>query len=329
MIPDDIWESLRLDRETVRERARFYASYAAASGHFVEIDPDAYEQLEGDRSGVSAFGENFDSPEGMPRVEPVTIPKAPWQYAAERADSFRHAATAALLLDVHEGKERIADAAREYGSVAGDYSNFLGAMADPRTAQTEALMAGETFRAAHGTGPEGSGLIAAVPPSQSLYLLLLIGSSPQVAGEFNYLLRAASTASPGHSSVPFGTAGTPLADWWLLAVALCAAPREVDRREVASRLRALAGPHGEQLRLAKIDTFHWSRLLSRVDLVDLDLAGAVQLANRRFVGDEQEPFTLEELAGDLTELARVSLAVGIQLWEDDGTEEPTRIRERA
>jgi hypothetical protein len=81
---------------------------------------------------------------------------------------------------------------------------------------------------------------------------------------------------------------------------------------VRARLAALAGRHGEQLRQAQWNGHQWRAARASVDLVDLDVAGAVCLASRRLAAEGQEPLTVDEFAG-LSDLAFVSVVVGLEM----------------
>jgi hypothetical protein len=319
VIPDDLRESLRLDQEALRVHADFYKSYAEASAQFPEIDPSGYEGAEGRGEGISRYPEGAEG-DGVDReaMVPRRVEREEWVAEGERADALREAAASMLLVDPQQGKKLLIESALRYGQQSRAYSMFLLAIADPRNAESQSQGAAQLLGIDY--DPKARRFVdAARSGVRDLYLLLTISADQGAVQRSWEMIDLVREGPPSRSLIPFGIAGSPLADWWALAIALCAPPGEVDREELIRHFERLARPRGVQLRAAQRDTYHWHGLYGRADLVDLDLAGAVQIANLRLAADDRRlPLIREDFGEDLPPLAQVSLAVGIDLGRDEG-----------
>lgn len=321
MIEEKFWSSLDLEKAAVRRRAEFYENYAVAADRFLEIDPDGYEGADGSPVGLTPFSD--DPPDGGASgrepdgPEPVWAPREPWASQAERADALREAAIATLLLDSDRGRALLARSADIYTGSAPAYAMFLGAVARPQTLGVRSREAGQIVVEAFPGGDQAPALGTDGSSARLLHALLLVGATEETSRELPTVVERAAQSVAMQSGIPFGTAGSPLSDWWNLAIEICAPGERLDKGQIVTRFDKLARPHGEQLRVAQFDTYHWTRLYGRVDLVDLDLACAVALTNRRLAEEERSPITLKSFSGDLPRLAQVSLAVGIELGEPE------------
>jgi hypothetical protein len=323
-IPERFWRELELQPDALRRRADFYRDYAAAAETTPEIDALQFESFDGSDNGVIPF---FDRSEGEagPDPDPFLPPWAarePWIAMAERADALRQATLAMLLASPDRAQELMFETAGLYEESAPVYAMFLEGAINAEGLLDQSWTAGIMLN--EGLSYRRDGVSADVTsPARIIHLLLLIGASEAASSEFEEAVRNASAPLDAQLRKPFGTAGSPLSAWLALALALCVRSESLVPSRLAERLVALARPHGDQLAVAKRDTHHWQGLHFRVDLVDLDLAIAVQLVNRRLLAAGQDELGLEDFraraddSDGLTLLAQISLMVGIELGEDE------------
>jgi hypothetical protein len=329
MIPDRLWSSLDLDTDVLRRRAEFLAGYAEVAAEFPEIDPAAYEYSSGDESRVGIFPEEGPEGDGLDS-RPIRVKQQQWLIDIERADALREAAESMLLLDLKEGARLLEGSSLYFTRWCPAYGDFLGTVAAPDTAEDRVLSAMHALSSTH---KERRERFAPVPPTgpRAVYLLMTIGGFPGAVREAQPPIKEMRSSASARSQIPFGTSRSPLADWWALAMMLGSGPKEIQRERIVSQLELLARPHGEQMRVAQFDRYHWRRLRGRVDLVDLEVAGVVSIVSRRLAAEGSGPLSLEDFEADLPPLAQVSLAVGIDLGEGElgpgtGSRKPFNVR---
>ncbi|WP_345567168.1 hypothetical protein [Nonomuraea rosea] len=261
-------------------------------------------------------------------------PRSTWARVAENADTWRQCAIVRLPYDIQAGKSALLEAASSYQQLGLPFGSFLRVAA---TGSWEA--AGEAgsrlrFLLLSGrdseNGEEEAGWsqnvellgwrIALQAPAQQISLLFAAVSDPSVLARHNWLFDALAAASQAADSAPVGTTAQPMALWWNAGRRLAELTMGVRqaRTELRSLVADLAVVHGRQLAHAQLDGYHWPMARARIDLVDLDLAGLVAISARVLRRRAMQEWSLAEDFVNLPPLARVSLAIGIQLSKDDG-----------
>jgi len=360
MLPPALGEALDLDAVPLAERASFFSWYArreddgpgsldlielAERGPFGsallipygEVDPVGAGTPAGDGEGTAdpigagtPAGDGEDTAAraaleaalqqlGPPRAVPA------WVRMAETADAWREAAIARLLISVDEGRDALELAASAYHALGLPYGWYLDTVAGRgRGREAASRLADLLFLPP--AGPDDDGLIGELAalraPAQQVYTLLAAVSEASVAREYDSVLRELAGAPQARGVAPVGSTAQAVGDWWAIGLALVDVHRRrVDARaEIVERLVPLARAHGDQLRRAQWDRYHWRSARPGVDLVDVDLAGAVCLADRAVTAAELGALVLGDFAG-LPPLAAVSVAVGLQLSRGEGDDD--------
>ncbi|AEK44414.1 hypothetical protein [Amycolatopsis mediterranei] len=333
-LTDEQWDALGLDRVVVRDRAEFFIGYAGSEAPLFDVDGviDAFRDGPlGDETDqkVAKFTDTDDAgPAGLLRrrmAEAAGRPgRRPWARTAERADALRHAAQAALLGDTREGRNLLLQSASLYRELGLPFGDFLSAAAvGPGDAAFEAAGQLRSIIFGSETAPEArrvdEGYFSLprrlLAPAQQIAVLFTALSSADGVDGFGIgidLLRRASQATQATS---VGVTGRPVALWWECGVRLAELTygRPSARDDLRTTIAELATAHGQALRTAQFDRYHWPRALSKMDLVDLDLTGLTAISNRvlRQLGEPE--WSMFEDFRDLTPLSQVSVQVGIRL----------------
>jgi hypothetical protein len=355
MLTPALWDALGLDPEVLERRGSFFSMYVESLTQVLdpEVDDlirraelgglrrDGDGEVEGDAPLTWLEAPQLDDgePGGFSAERPLDSRSAMGH--AVQADALREAALATLPLDVQRGLYLLRESGHAYADAEMPYAQFLTALADP--GEENADMAAQTLARAW---PEPSGLewmarmerplddpdfspadyqpplldgltTAARDPAQQLYLALAACQTPRSARERGELLGRVYAQPLGRSTIPFGTTGIALTDWWRLVSEMSALGRagEEAREGLRARLRFFAVEHGRQLAYAQ-RTAGWSEGRAPVDIVDLDVAGATCLAVRLMRPAGLRPLDEDDFA-DLDPLAIVSLAIGLSIARGD------------
>jgi hypothetical protein len=335
MIPRGLWRELGVEEQAVRQRARFFAGFAGAMHEPPRPEARQLARLSKDEDSIRPGLEAFDEPPGLedddPRLDdsPDGGDRPQWMRLGAEADALRQAAIATLLVDARDGLALLIDAGRRYAEVNRPYGMFLLATAGSRRTGVRAentrnrVVNSAAEMLARSLQMEGGATDEPLTSAQQVYLMLVLATQPEL-GAARELLGALREQPGQHSAVPFATSTETVADWWALATDLINEERRGHSRRAALRDRfaSLSLPHGREIERSKMDTYHWRTLSSSVDVVNLDLACAICIANRRLTA-ELAPFSREEF-GDVPPLARISLQVGVEMSGPDD-EEPFRV----
>ena len=333
MLSDDLWEELGLEPDVLRQRAWFFSAYAGAVAEHPRLDVDARADSapltpRGDAPRLVAFGDM--PPEEGARVshDAPLVAQSPWMERAEMADAWREAALAALPVEIPEGMDYLTKAGYAYLAAGSPYGLFLRVVTDESYSEA-AWVAAEYLHSSIPSSPEAaSGGSREEPlgsatrvPAQQLALLFAAASNIAVAQEYRRFGERLLEAPQAKSSTSFGSTGVALGEWWGLGVDLFMVDGHGAgrRSRLRDRMAHLGTIHGEMLERARWDRFHWRTARARVDLLDLDLATIVCLADRRLRAEGDVPLSARDFA-DIAPLARVSLEIGIQMAA--GNDEP-------
>jgi hypothetical protein len=354
MLPDALWEALRLEPRTLQRRADFFLAYAESLTQI--LDPDLDDLIEraevGDwheAVGLIWLGFEAEGDEDPDDVGIELIRREPSGFdVAVRADALREAALAEIAIDAQRGLEFLHQSGKAYEAAGIPYGLFLRALVDP--AGDAPTVAGSTLTRAWSppdadgesayaddrpedrVGPPLDGIAAvARDPAQQLYLALATRQDPGLDDQYRRLFNIFAEQPQAQSSVAVGTTGLPLSEWWGLVWELSSFEyaSEQTRADVEARLRGFAIEHGRQLSRAQ-RTAQWHEGRAGVDIVDLDVAAATCLASRRMRVAGVPPLTDDDFA-DVDPLAMVSLSVGLAMARNDedsagaGTYEPTSL----
>jgi hypothetical protein len=155
-------------------------------------------------------------------------------------------------------------------------------------------------------------------PTQQISLLLTAAADQELVEQNGRLFDRLRDVPQATGITPVGTTAQPIALWWMAGLGLAALSRgDGDARAgVRDQIAELAQAHGRQLRYAQLDSYHWSRAQTDVDLVDLHLCGLVALTDRALRNSRLEAWNEEEFRSALPPLARVSLNLGLELARD-------------
>ncbi|BCJ48815.1 hypothetical protein Asp14428_02900 [Actinoplanes sp. NBRC 14428] len=233
------------------------------------------------------------------------VPREPWVRPSEIADSLRCAAIAGLLLDTRAGRADLVAAGHAYHGVGLPFGDFL-LVAGTGSGEVSARAAGRIEAMLSGEEPEEDA-------AQLRYLLLAAAPDAPALGP------AWERAARRYGPLLAGSASQPFATWWQMGSLLSRLEPgdEETRSELAGTIVRVAEAHGQQLEFAMTDRYHWSTGHSRVDLVDLDLAGTVAISVRTMAARGIRPWHLGEEFTGLRPAARVSIVIGLQLGGDD------------
>jgi hypothetical protein len=320
-LPDRLWEVLRLDPRVVAERAAFHRAYA-----YLEEPPfDPQAVVEMMRHGSPpGFGErvvDLLADEGRELAAYLSEhypsrPRPPWVAAAEAADALRRAAVADLLLDTRAGKGGLIEAGRHYQEAGLPFGDFLlvaaGRGDEVVFPRPEDRLDSPQWRYSR---PEDR-----LDPAQWRYHLLAEALLEDHLGQRDGELTATQ------ASVAVGATSLPLLTWLRIAGLTHAldADHHETRQLLAATLGEVALAHGRQLEFAMADRYQWDGGRWNVDLVDLDLAGALAISARVMRTRDMRRWNLDRDFPGLPPTAQISVLIGLQLAEDD--EDPDTLR---
>lgn len=340
MLSERFWQALRLDPAEVEQRARFFEAFAKLMADPASPQPSQLAELSrfaDPKPGLESFGDPPGSGD-EPRFEEAEreLPAAgrpAWERTGFVADSLRQAAISMLLVDTRRGLDLLAAAGEQYMGANRAFGTLLQAVTAPSPISAE--MAVDTLRAQY-YRPRARRRDRPEPIDQAEEIHLALAAS-SIPGMVEDELLGGFRRRPGaRSPTPFGTGAAAVFEWWefssnLLAGAL-RVPRRTGQRWLGAELVRLARGNGRQLAAAQLDAHHWRKFAGIPELVDIDLACAVCLANRQLAALDEEPLSGEEfhnlmkppLDSPINEpelsLAQVSLHVGIEMARPD--EEP-------
>jgi hypothetical protein len=297
-LPAHLWEALSLDRPAIQAQVRFHHAYADLEEPPFDVRAIAEMMRYGPPEGADdAIDPSDQNAQFLEQYQPV--PSEPWIRPGEIADSLRLAAIANLLLDTRAGRADLIHAGHVYREIGLPFGDFLLVSA---------------------TGNRGISVAGAdrlfgrqarlLDPLQWLYLLLTAAAD---------LGQAVAEVPRARRSVAVGAAAQPFSTWWQIGdlTSRLAPDDEEIRSNLNDVVAEVARAHGRQLEFAMADTFHWSTGHSRVDVVDLDLAGAVAISARVMAARGIRRWDLEEEFDDLSPFAQVSITIGLQLAGED------------
>lgn len=340
-LPDELWQALNLDQAVVADRASFLASYAELE----EPRPNVRDLIQlaagGQASSAKPIVDLFDDNDDEARAVRERVasfgpsePLAPWARTGELASAWCECAVARLMIGAPEGREALLRAAGLYQELGLPFGALLlaavtgsGEAARAAAGQLAALVPDRPQRTVtERTLPPDSlpdeGLISwqlvSGAPTQQISILLTATSDPEVVERNAELIDAMRYAPQASGITPVGTTAQPIALWWAAGLGLAALSRgnHEARADMRDQITELAQAHGRQLRYAQLDTYRWPRGQAHVDLVDLHLAGLVALTDRVLRNSQLEVWSDEEFGAILPPLARVSLALGLELSRD-------------
>jgi hypothetical protein len=315
-LPDHLWEALELDRPAIAAQARFQRAYAQLEESPFDVR-DIMEMLRYGRPPgasdrvVDLLGEDGQALAAQLREDYRPAAREPWIRSAEIADSLRTAAIANLLLHTPTGRADLVEAGHEYRTADLPFGDFLvvAAAGDRELSiraadRLQALLSGQV--------DDGSDLLE---PAQLRYLLL--AAAPDAAD----LGPALAQAPYARQAVAVGAASQPFSIWWRIGDLICrlSPDDEQIRWDLGRSIARVAEAHGRQLESAMADRYHWSSGQSRVEVIDLDLAGAVAISARVMAVRRIRPWDLEEEFAGLSPAAQVSIVMGLQLGGEDPT----------
>jgi hypothetical protein len=328
-LPDELWQALNLKPEVITDRARFYAAYAELSepgptirdlirlgsgGQHPSDGEPVVDLLNPDDSEARSMRESIEASGHDEQLEP-------WARTGELATTWLERAMAELMTNTAQGRESLLQAAHLYQQLGLPFGSFLiSALTEAQELAAEAvgrlavLLAGEPRYRLPDEGLIGW-QYASRSATQQVSLLLTATSHPRVVEQNAGIIDAWGDAPQASGITPVGTTSQPIAIWWAAGLGLADLHRkDPDARTWVRRMViSLAQAHGRQLRDAQLDSYHWSRGQTRVDLIDLQLAGLVAMTDRALRASEREAWNLEELQESLPPLARVSFTVGLDL----------------
>ncbi|MEV4816175.1 hypothetical protein [Micromonospora tulbaghiae] len=319
-LPDRMWAALRLNRSALEARARFYSAYARLKPGPFDLRDVAELFRHGPVEGTGARVVNLLGPEPHTlgeRLQSVRKPggRAEWVRPAETADALRNAAIAELLLGTRSGRSTLLQASQGYRHLGLPFGDFLmvAAAGDRARSIAAARLLESVLSGATTADAEPLGRSATATPAQLRYLLF--AAAPAITDP-----RPPAADEPlARRTTPVGSTAQPFSTWWRLGNQLTRWERraEQNRRDVARTVGELAEAHGRQLELAMADEYHWSSGRARVDLIDLDLAGAVAISARTMRRRSIRPWSFEQDFSGLSPLAGISIEIGLDLGRDD------------
>jgi hypothetical protein len=346
MLPASIVEALDIDLQRVMSRSAFFADYAElteAEERPTALDlirlaeNSALDELGGQVVGLGDLADaERGSSELLSQIERLgireTVPE--WVRVAEAADAWRESALADLLIDIDRARMKLNRASISYVRLGMPFGWYLATVS---TGSPEAAWSAGRWLDTLSAGvpsyeqrQEPEGILdvrrALRVPAQQLYLLLAAASDAQVISEHGRSIEQLAGAPQARGLAPVGSTAQPLGEWWSAGLALARLHHE-DTQARARLVHAIAefgAAHGRQLERAKRDSYHWRLVSAPVDLVDLDMAGLVCLADRALRDSGGAPLELSELE-PLSELSKVSLVIGLQLSR--GEQEPPPVLE--
>jgi len=315
-LPDHLWEALELDRPAIEAQAHFYRTYAELEESPFDVRGIAeilrYGQLPGGSDRVvDLLGEDGQFLAAQLREDYRPAAREPWVRSAEIADSVRTAAIANLLLNTPTGRADLVEAGEEYRAADLPFGDFLVVAAAGN--RELSISAADRLQALlSGRMDHESELME---PAQLRYLLL--AAAPDAAD----LGPTLADTPYARRAVAVGAASQPFSTWWRLGdLTRRLAPGDEEvRRNLRRTIARIAEAHGRQLEFAMADTFHWSTGHSRVDVIDLDLAGAVAISARVMANRRIRPWDFDEEFADLSPPEQVSIVIGLQLGGTDPT----------
>jgi hypothetical protein len=300
-LPAHLWEVLNLDRSAIEAQVRFHRAYADLEESPFDVRAIAEMMRYGPPAvtGDKAIDLSSANAQILERYRPA--PPDPWIRLGEIADSLRLAAIANLLLDTRAGRVDLIRAGHGYREAGLPFGDFL-------------LVAATGDRGISNAGVDRlfDRQARLLEPVQWLYLFLAAATD---------LEQEAAETPTAQQSIAVGAAAQPFSTW--LQIGHLTSRLVPDDEEIRSNLNRLvaevARAHGQQLEFAMADTFHWSTGHSRVDVVDLDLAGAVAISARVMAARGIRRWDLGEEFDDLSPFAQVSITIGLQLGGEDPT----------
>ncbi|MBC2905374.1 hypothetical protein [Streptomyces cupreus] len=289
-----IIDTLGVDRETAERRARFFINY----------------------------------------VEDVPLKEFPdWQGYAERADAFREAAQSAFLVDSKWAADLLRKAASEYRSSGVLYGWFLHRCTiksglserDAEVASSLLMLMKE------GSAPVTRSDIRDIlvqahlksdvlrsPVQQAYFLMAILGSgwdpkeSPiPLAQEYTDTLRR------HFGQYPIGPRSAQISKYLMLAGMLADLsynPGEASRNALFNELIPLAEAHAQGLYAARENRYQWRRMMSSIDLVDLDIACMVAVANDLIIRAHGIPIESQNSRPEEDPLRWLSIEAGAELY---------------
>ncbi|MBU2662534.1 hypothetical protein KOI35_03330 [Actinoplanes bogorensis] len=302
-LPADLWEALRLDRSAIEAQVRFHRGYADLEDPPFDVRAIAEMMRHGPLPGADGGVIDLLGRNAPPLEHYRPTPSDPWIRPGEIADSLRLSAVANLLLDTRAGRADLIRAGHVYRGAGLPFGDFLLVAATGDR--------GISISDADRLFSESSRLLE---PVQWIYLLLAAVAD---------LEQAVPEQLITSQSIAVGAASQPFSTWWQIGdlTSRLAPDEEEIRLDLNRAIAEVARAHGRQLEFAMADTFHWSTGHSRVDIVDLDLAGAVAIAARVMATRGLRRWDPAEEFHDLSPLALVSITIGIQLGGEDPTPE--------
>lgn len=333
-LSDEQWDALQLVPTVARARADFFIDYANQAPFF-EVDGlirafrDGPLGDDSDQPVIDVT--DFDDDSGLAGVlrqrmaEAADRPRhGPWVRTAERADALRHAAQAALLYETDEGRDVLLQSASLYRELGLPFGSFLTAAATGP--QDVAFAAGRLLRSfilspGERAFPEAdeertlSLRQSLQAPAQQIAVLFTATASNDAIHEFRIDAGALRRAPQAARASAVGVTGLPVALWWECGVRLAelAYGRWAARDDLRTTIAELAAAHGQALRSAQYDQYHWSRAISRTDLVDLDLAGLTAVSNRLLRQLDEPEWSLSDDFPGLAPLSQISVQVGLDI----------------
>jgi hypothetical protein len=302
-LPAHLWEALSLDRPAIEAQVRFHRAYADLEESPSDVRAIAEMMRYGPPAGADDGAIDLSGQNAQILEQYRPAPSDPWIRLGEMADSLRLAAIANLLLDTRAGRADLIRAGHAYREAGLPFGDFLLVAATGGRGVSTAGADRLFGRPAH-----------LLEPVQWLYLLLAAAAD---------LGQAVAEVPRAPRSIAVGAAAQPFSTWWQIGDLISRlAPDDEEIRSNLNRVVAeVARAHGRQLEFAMADTFHWSTGHSRVDVVDLDLAGAVAISARVMAARGIRRWDLEEEFDDLSPFAQVSITIGLQLGGEDPTPE--------
>jgi len=297
-------ELLGLDPEQVTARADFLLAYART----------ARREAQESRAGAAAARDGDED----------------WVIRADAASALAEAAQWTMVLDAAGARRLLTRAGRAFvdlGEGFEGYGLFLLATGGEPLGQHLGLIARDLDL----LGGRGAGDRSAVDPvartgpepmpwalshvQQQAYLLLACAGSAEVVQRHGEQLRRLVTDSPNRLAVlPAGAVGTPVGSYWTVARLLLGGRAEADLGAAVPILAAAAGRYAEAVRAARANDYTFRHAAAPVDVGDVDLAGLVALATRRF----GPGYTGQVLGAELARMdpvARIPLELGMELGD--------------
>ena len=334
-LPVPVWAALALEPVAIEARGRFHATYA-------NLSPPRFTPAQ--LMGLLRDGPVAEGPQAVVKLisdgEATTeIPRQlndlaaagrrpEWVRTAEAADAWRECAMARLLLNTVTGKRALLRAADNYLRLGLPFGDFLGVAATgdrrpvaPAATELRSLLTDQSTSPPRQVETLFDRQFAVQAPAQQVALLLTAVSNLDQVPDRDDLPGLLAEAAQARGSAPVGATGAAVADWWGagLAIAGLATAGPPARLALTRFISEVAYAHGRLLRTAQLDEFHWQRARSPVDLVDLYLAGLVAISVRVLRRAHLPSWEVADDFAGLPPLGRVSVTVGLQLAEDDGS----------